>query len=261
MVKAPGIEVNGIKISIEQINEEVQYHPAENLQEAKEQAMRALVVRELLIQEAVRQGVCDRDGAMAGPDDVIDRLLEKEITVPEADEDVLRHYYNNNKSRFHTAPLFQVSHIFLPALPEDKEEREKSRQKAADILAQIKSDPSLFEKMARAHSACTSAKEGGHLGQVTKGQTVPAFEAAIMAMQAGDLSDEPVETEVGIHIIKVHEREDGRPLPFDSVKSWIADFLKQQSWQRAVSQYVQILAGKAEISGFRMNGAENPLVQ
>lgn len=261
MVKAPGIEVNGIKISIEQINEEVQYHPSENLQEAKELAMRALVVRELLVQEAVRQGMCDRDGALSAAEEIIDKLLEQEISVPEADEDVLRHYYNNNKSRFHTAPLFQVSHIFLPALPDDAEEREKAREKAADILAQIKADPSLFEKMARTHSACTSAKEGGHLGQVTKGQTVPAFEAAMMSMQAGDLSNEPVETEVGIHIIKVHEREDGRPLPFESVQSWIADFLKQQSWQRAVSQYIQILAGKAEISGFQMKGVENPLVQ
>ena len=261
MSLAPGVSVNGLKITIEQINEEVQYHPSDSLLDAKYQAMRALVIRELLIQEAVKQGLCDRDGAMSNAENIIDDLLAQEISVPEADVDTCRHYYESNKKRFYTAPLFQVSHIFFPALPGDDEERAEARMKAEDVLRQIQEKPSLFEKMAKKHSACSSAKEGGHLGQLTKGQTVPAFEASLQKMQAGDLSTEPVESEVGFHIIKVHEREDGRLLPFENVKDWIADFLKQQSWQRAVSQYIQILAGDAKISGFQLKSADTPLVQ
>jgi hypothetical protein len=45
---APGIEVNGIKISPDEINAEVQYHPAESLFSAKYEAMKALVIREIL---------------------------------------------------------------------------------------------------------------------------------------------------------------------------------------------------------------------
>lgn len=261
MIKAPGITVNGIPISIEQVNEEVQYHPAPSLLDAKYQAMRALVIRELLLQEAVRQGLGSPEDALANAEEVIDELLEKEISVPKAEEDICRHYYESNPKRFYTAPLFEVSHIFFPAPPGDKEERKKVYKHAEKVLRQIQDDERLFEKLARECSACSSAKEGGRLGQVTKGQTVPAFESALNKMQAGDLSKVPVESEVGFHIIKVHEREDGKLLPFESVQEWIADYLKQQSWQRAVSQYIQILAGNAEISGFQLKGTDTPLVQ
>lgn len=47
---APGIVVNGVKISPEQINFEVQYHPAATLEDARYAAMKALVIRELLLQ-------------------------------------------------------------------------------------------------------------------------------------------------------------------------------------------------------------------
>jgi peptidyl-prolyl cis-trans isomerase C len=53
---APGIEVNGIKISTDEINAEVQYHPAESLFSAKYEAMKALVIREMLIQRAAELG-------------------------------------------------------------------------------------------------------------------------------------------------------------------------------------------------------------
>lgn len=52
---APGISVNGILISPEQISAEVQYHPAPTLFDAKYEAMQALVIRELLIQEAIKK--------------------------------------------------------------------------------------------------------------------------------------------------------------------------------------------------------------
>lgn len=54
----PGVDVNGIKITPEQIGAEVQYHPAKTLPDAKYQAMQALVIRELLIQKAATLGLC-----------------------------------------------------------------------------------------------------------------------------------------------------------------------------------------------------------
>ena len=82
-----------------------------------------------------------------------------------------------------------------------------------------------------------------------------------MKMQEREMSEEPVETEVGYHIIKVHKRAEGKQLPFEAVQDWIADFLKDQSFQRAFSQYVQLLAGEAKISGFKLKQADTPLVQ
>ena len=257
----PGVDVNGVKITPDQIGAEVQYHPAETLPQAKYEAMQALVVRELLIQRAATLGLCARDEAIKNPDSIIDDLLEKEISVPDPDEATCRRYYENNKRRFHTSPLFEVSHILYLAPSEDKEAREAAMIKAEDALACLKEKPSLFEMMAKEESGCSSAKEGGRLGQISKGQTLPAFEAALMSINEGEISASPVATEVGYHIIKVHVRAEERLLPFESVKDWIADFLKTQSWQRAFSQYIQLLAGEANITGFRLKSADTSLVQ
>lgn len=257
----PGITVNGVKITAEQINAEVQYHPAPTLLDAKYEAMQALVIRELLIQRAVTLGLCSHEEAVTKTDELVDAVLEAEISIPEPDEETCLRYYTNNKQRFFTSPLFEVSHILYLAPPEDKAARAKALRRAQDSLAQLKKKPDLFARIAKEESGCSSSGEGGRLGQIGKGQTLPAFEAALMTMQEGDLSSQPVETAVGYHIIKVHKREDGRQLPFEAVADWIRDFLKQQSWQRAFSQYVQLLAGNAEISGFRLKQADTPLVQ
>jgi len=259
MIKAPGITVNGVKISPEQIDSEVQYHPAANLPEAKYGAMQALVIRELLLQQAVKLGLCGRDSK--SPDEIIDMLLTQEISVPDPSSDECKRYYNNNKDQFYTSPLFEVSHILYLAPPGDKEARKAAKEKADFALAQILKNPSSFEPIAKSESACSSGRDGGRLGQIGKGQTVPAFEAALMSMKEGDISQEPVATEVGYHIIRVHKRGEGRLMPYDTVAEWIGDFLKQKSWRRAFSQYVQILAGQAQISGFRLNATDTPLVQ
>lgn len=260
MISAPGVTVNGIQITPEQINAEVQYHPASSLIEAKYKAMQALVIKELLMQKASALGV-SLGGPQHKPEQAIDDLLAAEISVPEPDEETCRRYYDSNKRRFFTSPLFDVSHILYLAPPEDDETCAKAKEKADDALRRIREAPDLFESIARSESGCSSGKEGGRLGQLSKGQSLPVFEAALMGMKEGEISSEPVQTEVGYHIIKVHKRAEGQQLPYEAVKNWISDFLSKQCWQRAFSQYVQILAGEAEISGFHFKGSDTPLVQ
>lgn len=258
---SPGITVNGIQIAPEEINAEVQYHPADNFFNAKYEAMKALVIREILIQRAAELGLCQRDEAIKKPDEAIDALLEQEITVPEADETTCKRYYDNNKDKFFTSPLFEVSHILYLAPPEDDDARKEAKSKADKASAKLQKSPDMFETIARAESGCSSAKDGGRLGQLSKGQTMPAFEAALFQMKAGELSTVPVETEVGYHIIKVHECAEGAQLPYDSVADWIKSDLEQKSWNKAFQQYVQLLAGRSSISGFRFEGVQSPLVQ
>lgn len=261
MITAPGITVNEIMISPEQINAEVQYHPAESLSSAKYEAMQALVVRELLIQRAVDLRLCDHDKALKNPDKIFEKLFAQEIKVPQADEDFCLRFYESNKKRFYTSPLFEAAHILYLAPPSDEIGRQAAFERAQKALARINKDPESFEKVAQTESACSSAKMSGHLGQITKGQTTPAFETALLAMQESEISAKPLASEFGYHIIKVHKRIDGDQLPFEAVREWIADYLKRQSWQRAFSQYVQLLAGQAKISGFQLKQADTPLVQ
>lgn len=261
MIKAPGVTVNGIHITPEQINAETQYHPAPSLSDAKYRAMQALVIRELLLQQAAKTGLCDNAIDRNLSDEVIDRLLEKEISVPEPTAEECERYYNSNKKRFHTSPLFEASHILYLAPPEDKDACAKALSSAKKTLSRLHKKPAIFEDIAKNESACPSGKTGGNLGQISRGQTLPAFEDALLTMAEGDISPEPVQSEVGYHIIHLHRRIEGQLLPFEAVSEWIADYLTKQSWERAFSQYIQILAGEANISGFRLAGADTPLVQ
>lgn len=258
---APGITVNGINISIEQINNEVQYHPAASMFDAKYEAMQALVIKELLIQKAAEKGMCERDDIIQKPDSVIESLLEQELSVPDADDETCSRFYDNNMKQFFTSPLFEAAHILYPAPPSDEDARKECLEKAQKALGLIKKNPAVFETIAKDESACSSSSMGGHLGQITKGQTTPAFEDALFHMQEGDISNEPVESEFGYHLIKVHKRIQGKQLPYDAVKGWISDYLRQQSWQRAFGQYVQLLAGESKISGFQLKQSDSPLVQ
>lgn len=261
MAAHDGIRVNGVPITPEQVHEEMQYHPASNMIDARYEAMKALVIRELLLQQATGMGLASKEDAVKKPDEVIDALLRQEIKVPTPDKETCVRYYQNNRHRFCTSPLFDVAHILYLAPPADAEKYAAAKAQADIALEQIKMTPGIFEKIAREESACSSAKDGGRIGQVSKGQTLPAFEAALFKMAAGEVSPEPVATEVGYHIIQVMKKVDGQQLEFTAVEGWIQDFLESKSWETAFNQYLQIVSGQAVIDGFSLPQADSPLVQ
>ena len=73
--------------------------------------------------------------------------------------------------------------------------------KALEIISKIKEGED-FAKMAKLHSSCPSKKKGGDLGFFTKGSMVPEFEQAAFNLNPGQMTNEPVKTKFGYHIIK-----------------------------------------------------------
>lgn len=69
-----------------------------------------------------------------------------------------------------------------------------------------------FEALAKERSTGPSGPNGGDLGQFSKGQMVPEFEAAAFALEAGSVTTEPVQTQFGWHVIQVYEKGSA-PLP------------------------------------------------
>jgi peptidyl-prolyl cis-trans isomerase C len=261
--------VNGVEISDHAINSELQYHPAGSVEEAREAATRALVVRELLLQAADQLGITRPDPPKRGQADeretddeaLIRTLLAREVTTPEPDEATCRRFYDSNLHRFRSADLFEAAHILFPADPEDAEACANAKGRAAAALAQVGEQPQRFAELAQQLSACPSAAQGGNLGQITRGQTVPEFETFLFNLEEGQICPVPVKTRFGDHVLRLDRRVEGRQLPFDVVRDRIADYLREHVWRRAVSQYLQLLVGQAEIRGIELNGATTPLVQ
>lgn len=261
------VNVNGVEIVGAAIAAEMQNHPAGSPDVAWADAARALAIRELLLQEARRQALRPSsshrdDGSRPTEEDaLIDQLLEVEITVPDADEDACRRYYENNRRRFQSPELFEAAHILLPASPEDRPAYQTAEQRAEDLIAQLQACPEDFEALAKQHSACPSAAQGGYLGQVTRGQTVPEFETFLFGLKPGQLCPVPVKTRFGAHVLRLDHRISGRELPFELVRDQIAEYLHEACWHRGVAQYISVLVGRADISGVSLAGSETGLVQ
>lgn len=258
-----GISVNGTAISESEIAREIQHHSAASFDEAHHEAALALVVRELLLSEARRLGLGDGESGIekAGSEDAIERLLLQEVDLPEADVTACRRYYEQNKQRFRSPDVYEASHIFLPATLDDTRGRTLARAKAYALLRELEAKPERFAELARKHSECSSATDGGHLGQLRSGQTTQEFEAAVARLAPGEHTRELVSTPYGCHVIKLHRRVEGRQLPFSVVRDSIAEYLRRSSWNQAVHQYISILVGRADIQGIDFDGATSPLVQ
>lgn len=265
-VEMPAISVNGVVIAKKAIAAEVQTIPARNPGEGWRRASQALVIRELLLQEAHRLGIVadqrvDADGRRETEDDALIRgLIEREVTVPVADRETCLRYYTQNISRFTTAPLYEADHILLNAPRSDHAAFAQAEATIAALAARLATQPEHFEAIARDHSECPSATVGGSLGQIGPGDTTPEFEAALVRLRAGEISA-PVATRYGWHLIRLNRRVDGRQLPFDAVADQIARYLDDHVRRQASVQYIALLAGKADIRGITLHAATTPLVQ
>lgn len=89
--------VNNKEISDEAVFEEMQYHPAESATKAMAAAARALVMREILLQEAVNLGTYDEN---LSPEDNLDQLLEKAVPISIPSEAECRRFYEQNRKKF-----------------------------------------------------------------------------------------------------------------------------------------------------------------
>jgi peptidyl-prolyl cis-trans isomerase C len=252
------VTVNGVTIAHDAISREAQNHPAPKPIDAWRAAARALAVRELLLQEARRLGVCpmpvadDKGRRETDEEALIRGLIETEVATPTPDAASCARYYERNRSRFRSADIFEASHILIAARRDNADAYAAARERAHALLSHLQADPHRFAELAKAHSDCPSAASGGNLGQLTAGDATPEFEAALLALKPGEITGAPVETRYGFHIIRLEQRIAGRQLPFEAVASRIGNYLAERSRRVAIAQYIARLAGQAKLSGVEL---------
>jgi peptidyl-prolyl cis-trans isomerase C len=255
------VGVNGVAIPRDAIRREVQNHPAATPIEAWKEAARALVVRELLLQEVQRleipsEPLSEESGRRETDEEAMIRtLIQREVRVPTPDTEVCRRFYEQNRRRFRSSDIYEAAHILIAA-PAGGAAYDRAREEAAELLAELRAYPERFAALARARSACPSAAQDGNLGQITAGQTTPEFEAALARTVPGALSAEPVATRYGFHIIRLERKIEGRELPFEAAAERIARYLAERVERRAVAQYIACLASRAAVTGVDLADAE-----
>jgi peptidyl-prolyl cis-trans isomerase C len=219
----------------------------------------AAAAHELLRQRAVELGLAPAGDDRAAADRAIEQLLEREVAVPEPTEAECHRYYEAHPGEFASGELVFARHILFqvtPGVPVPA-----LRAKAESTLAELAQDPSRFAGLARECSNCPSAQHGGNLGQLARGDSVPEFEQALFNGAYTGIYPQLVKTRFGFHILAVDRREPGRPVPFEAVRQAIAERMRERTQRAALAQYVQILAGQAQVQGADLAAAATPLVQ
>ncbi|WP_375569747.1 peptidylprolyl isomerase [Ahrensia marina] len=258
------ISVNGEAISAEAIGLEAQNHtaPKNKPGTAWNQAARAMAVRTLLLQVAKRQGITPSP-IEVGPgrfetdeEALIRALLEDSISVSAPTDDQVLAEWQRNPDRFRSPPLWEVSHILVACDMGNPESRLAGFKQAVSLAKSVREKPQQFARFAMDHSDCDSKTNGGALGQLTPGDSVPEFEAALRTLGEGDITPKPVPTRHGFHIIRMDALALGQVLPFEAVRGKIADAMEKTAWAAAARGFLNTLVQGATIEGLHLDLAD-----
>lgn len=176
---------------------------------------------------------------------------ENGVQITEAD---LRDYYDQHREQYRVPEQVKVSHILIKTpLPGadgkvDQKGVAEAQQRADDLLKQIKNGAN-FEDLAKKYSEDPgSAKNGGSLGWIGRGQTVPEFEKVAFSLPKGQISG-VVKSSYGFHIIRVDDKHDAELKPLDEVKSEIEPILKRQKAQQIAQNEADDMLKQARTNG------------
>lgn len=149
----------------------------------------------------------------------------------------VKQFYEENVAKFQGDEQRQASHILIGfGVSATAAEKAAAKDKAADILMQLKKDPKRFEELALKNSQDPgSATKGGDLGSFGRGAMVKPFEDAVFKMKVDQISD-LVESEFGYHIIKL-TGVTGQSSSFESMTPQIKGELL---FQKAQAKYAEL---------------------
>ena len=194
-----------------------------------------LVNREILMQEADRQGLTNNAEVksqmdMARQSIVIRALVQDYVKKNPVSDADMKAEYDKFKAQAGDKE-YHARHILV-----EKEEDAKA------IIAKLKGG-TKFEDLAKQSKDPGSAANGGDLDWAPPTAFVKPFSDAMIALQKGQVTETPVKTQFGFHVIKLEDSRPAKVPTFDEVKPQIAESLQQQKLQA----YQQELKKKAKI--------------
>lgn len=206
-----------------------------NPQAEDSQLVEEIVATELLRQQAVKEGIAERDEVryqlkLLESETLARMLMREKFSTMEFSDEQLKTEYEKQLSSQDTRE-FKARHILL-----------KTEDEAKAVIEALRAGGDFIE-LAKERSTGPSGPNGGDLGWFQAKSMVPAFAEAVKGMNEGDVSVAPVQTQFGWHVIKMEDtREQPKPA-FDSVK----EQLKQALLRDAINNYIKEIRAASEI--------------
>lgn len=177
----------------------------------------------------------------------INLMLEKHVfnAIKISDKEA-GDFYKQNKDRYEIPQQVKARHILIKLPKDAKKDVVKEAEKRMDEIAQKYKDGEKFEDLAKQYSEGPSAVKGGDLGFFRRGAMVKPFEKAAFSLKPGEVSD-TVQTQFGLHLIKVEEIKEPSVTAFEEVKSQIIQNIENKKKGELFNKYISELKEKANI--------------
>jgi len=161
--------------------------------------------------------------------------------VPDASEDEIRQFYEENKDRFRSDEQVRVAHIVKYVNWQTDEAT--AMQVITQAHDEIKNG-AAFEAVVDRYTDCGDS--GGDLGYVMRGQMVEEFEDVVFNLNEGQVSD-VFRTRFGFHVAKVYDRKPPAIAELNEVEKEVAEQVKEQKKEQALGDYLDQLRDKATV--------------
>lgn len=255
---AAPIFVNDVAIPESAIAQEAQNHRAASGAEARAAAASALVIRELLLRRARDLNLRpepqeDGDGRVESDEAALARqVLDLEAPAAEPSDDECRRAYDASPDRYSSPEHYEASHILFAAEANDAVASAHARARAVEAIQAI-ADGASFPSLARAHSDCPTANDGGALGLLCRGDLDHDLEDILLMLAPGRVAPSPVRTRFGWHVLRLDRHAPSRRLPFEMVLPAVRRMLRERARMGAAAQYIEGLAKDARIEGISLS--------
>jgi len=175
----------------------------------------------------------------AASDRVLQTAMLSKVIGPSISDEALRARYDSEIAGKPGEEEVHARHILV-----DNEDLAKK------IIAELKNGAD-FAALAKQYSKDPSADHSGDLGFFRKDEMVPEFSAAAFALQPGQISDTPVHTQFGWHVIQVLERRRAEPPSFEQAR----DELRQKVIQQGIQQALAEARSKVKVVRYNLDGS------
>jgi len=230
--------------------------------------LRQRACSELLRQAAQAQGLLGVDDSASSDGvlsqdavDAIEALLERELLVPEPDDDACRRHHAAHPQVYSNGERVLLRHLLLAVTPGVN--LAALRQRAEQLLLELRcaDDPQAFATQARQWSNCPSAAQGGDLGWLRQADCAPEFAREVFGHSDVGVLPRLVHSRFGLHVVEVLQRQPGEPLAYDQVHGAVRLALHNQAWAVALRHYLLRLAARSQLHGVPIEGDDSPLQQ
>ena len=185
----------------------------------------------------------------------VQKYVEKEFGGKVAvSEGEAKAFYDGNPEYFKEPEAIRVSGILIKVDPKSEPaKKEEARKKLEDIEKRVQKGED-FAVLAKDFSEDASAAQGGDLGMIPRGKMPKALDDAAFSLKPGEVSN-VVETELGFHLIKVHEKKPEKVVPFKEVEEKIRQHLANQKLKQRVDEFLNEVKKTAKIERISTKGA------